>query len=136
MGDDLKDAYKQIAELKQQVAALTKECETLAAGSCDAPYGDDYGNQRCRTIDELRKQLATLTLTWTTEPPTKSGWYWWRDEAHTIVLVCYVEIGSVDSCVSFAYGERYRLLSAMRGQWSDKPIPTPREPEEELCRRR
>lgn len=33
--------------------ALLVHDATLAARSCDAPYGDNYDNKRCKTVDDL-----------------------------------------------------------------------------------
>lgn len=63
-------------------------------------------------------------MKWTDERPTKPGWYWWRSDTRTLMVVCYVEMSERDGCVSFAYGERYRLLSEMKGQWAG-PIMEP-----------
>jgi hypothetical protein len=62
-------------------------------------------------------------MIWTTEKPTVSGWYWWHDSKRTITLVCHVEFGVRDGCVSFAYGERYRLMSTMNGEWAGPLAP-------------
>ena len=66
-------------------------------------------------------------MKWTANKPDRTGWYWWRSGAPRIQLICYIEIGETDGCVSFAYGERYRQLSEMSGQWAG-PIPMPEEP--------
>lgn len=64
--------------------------------------------------------------TWTKDKPTQPGWYWYRSPRPTLVVVCYIEIGLRDNCVSFAYGERYQAMSEMEGEWAG-PIPEPME---------
>lgn len=50
--------YDDYTQQAQELERVNKECASLAAGSCEAPYGDDYGNKRCKTIDGLTQQLA------------------------------------------------------------------------------
>lgn len=69
-------------------------------------------------------------MKWTTDKPTKKGWYWWRDmrHGHRISLVVYIEFGERGcGLVSFAYAERYRELKDMtHGEWAG-PIPETEE---------
>ena len=71
-------------------------------------------------------------MKWTSTKPTRPGWYWWRNASScedSISLVVYVEItpnGVGKGCVSFAYGERYRQLKQMNGEWAG-PLEPPGE---------
>lgn len=49
---------EQYRALEKQLKEAQKECFSLAANTCESPYGDDYGNKRCKTIDDLRCDLA------------------------------------------------------------------------------
>lgn len=40
----------------EEIAALKAENAALAADQCHAGYGDDYGNHRCRDVDNARAE--------------------------------------------------------------------------------
>ena len=56
--NELKETRQQLSASQARCRELEKENASLAAGSCEAPYGDDYGNKRCKTIDQLQATLA------------------------------------------------------------------------------
>ena len=72
-------------------------------------------------------------MTWTSEPPTKSGWYWIRlngIEAHIVRINEYAEQGKKYLTIS-AVGENYaipieRLTIKFKYEWAG-PIPEPTE---------
>ena len=67
-----------------------------------------------------RTHLET-NMTWTTEKPTKSGWYWWRDEeGHAVVEVYPTET----STAVWRRGLLYNLNDVM-GEWAGPLDPPP-----------
>jgi len=55
----------------ERIEALEKECFALAANQCRAGYGDDYGNHRCKHIEDLEaardaveEKLRGLSTQW------------------------------------------------------------------------
>jgi len=61
---------------------------------------------------------------WTTEKPTKPGWYWWSPSKG---IACIVEIvGRLVMKVYFISGRR-DLLNNVKGEWSSEPIAEPEE---------
>ena len=62
-------------------------------------------------------------MTWTQTPPTEPDWYWWRprkDAPFSPVLF---------NGEQFQFGGQGPWFKMRGGQWSDTPIPLPREPE-------
>lgn len=68
-------------------------------------------------------------MKWTTEKPTKEGWYWYNDtvtgKSKEIVFIWRSGIG--DLHIGFNTESEVYLLSEIYGEWSDQPIPEPEE---------
>lgn len=66
-------------------------------------------------------RLKENTMIWTTDKPTKAGWYWHRQSPHPpeIVLVYIDYTGNLS-----AFGERLEWITD--SQWAG-PIPEPEE---------
>ena len=67
-----------------------------------------------------RTYLET-NMTWTTEKPTKSGWYWWRRRGDPFVLSVVEIEGQL-----FANGASVEELTDHDGEWSG-PLEEPAE---------
>jgi hypothetical protein len=66
-----------------------------------------------------------MPLTWTTQKPTKPGWYWWRSyRGYDPIAVQILGFDSADS-FSLVYGLN-RPLGQCDGDWAG-PIPVPVE---------
>lgn len=63
---------------------------------------------------------------WTSEKPTKPGWYWWRLHSKKSPLVVNVYTLSNVWCCSFPDDEPCPLTAA-KSEWAG-PIPEPKEP--------
>lgn len=80
-------------------------------------------------IARLRKSLEEGMINiedmdWTTDPPTRPGWYWWRDEFHPpqvqhVVLYAYADTESPQLFCSFGFVDR------MGGEWWSERIKEP-----------
>lgn len=57
---------------------------------------------------------------WTTQKPTKPGWYWWRDVEGDEVVVELMESGA------FFWGAD-KFDPNASGEWSSEPIEEPKE---------
>lgn len=76
--------------------------------------------------DKLIEQLSGVTpnVDWTTKPPTRPGWYWWRDEFHTpqvqhVVLYTYSDLEPPQLFCSFGF------IARMGGEWWPERIEEP-----------
>lgn len=79
-------------------------------------------------IAQLQAQLATAKreVSWTTQRPTKPGWYWWRC-APDAPPKCE-EVRILDGLGLSWYGGLVWLkIDIKGGQWAAGPIPEPKE---------
>lgn len=71
-------------------------------------------------------------MIWTTDKPTRPGWYWWRNpELHYRAQVCRVSHARAPHDgealgVAYTDGERYTLADMVGGEWAG-PILEPDE---------
>ena len=77
-------------------------------------------------------------MTWTTNLPTKSGWWWWRptettDKIFQQDVPCGIYPIKKDECSNLVYfvlptaSSRYPA-KMLAGEWSSEPVPEPEEP--------
>jgi hypothetical protein len=64
-------------------------------------------------------------MTWTNEPPSEHGWYWWRraseDSPRCASILC---VFAYNDILTVECGPIYRTVLEMGGQWAG-PIPFP-----------
>lgn len=113
-------------------ALLDESCQETRA-NFSAVY------QACtEIIPDLKSKLEAAegrALTWTTEPPKETGFYWWKCDGHikTGPQVAYVKTERFNlhssglEMMFIHHGPTYHHCD--KCQWAG-PIPTPREPEE------
>ena len=77
-------------------------------------------------IDRLKAELAAHELRWTEAKPTTVGWYWWRTKGFEDRPV-RVFVGYDGHLREQHYGAGDLQRISLTGQWSDKPIPLPKE---------
>ncbi len=75
---------QRIRLLCQQLEAMTQERNALKVNA-----SNDY-----EQIQDQGKQLAALRLVWTTDKPTKPGWYWWRASKNGTICIRYADPSS------------------------------------------
>ena len=62
-------------------------------------------------------------MNWTTQKPTTSGWYWWRESFYASSFI--VQMDALNGTVSFSGSDQYRLLKEInRGEWAG-PLEAP-----------
>lgn len=59
-------------------------------------------------------------MKWTTEKPTREGWYWYRWSTHHTIQIVRHRHGIIDGI----YGDEGNI-EAWNGLWSDTPISQP-----------
>lgn len=69
-------------------------------------------------------------MTWTTEQPTKEGWYWWEESAmhngkHAVLIV---EVTDFRGVLYQEHGDVRYLLANASGRWAG-PLQPPAEGE-------
>ena len=65
-------------------------------------------------------------MIWTTDKPTRPGWWWYRSHQDGIAFVLRVTKGYRIGLVTVFDGH-LRKVETMEGHWSDGPIPEPEE---------
>jgi hypothetical protein len=119
--------------------ALRAQVEGLAATQCEDPIPDEYGHVRCGRVYELERRLAAkvwaeiaqLQLKWTTEKPTRPGWYWWRMDAGDCIVEIDRDAHDNDSLYMLEPGPDGGVsLDILTGQWAG-PIEPPGEERDE-----
>lgn len=124
--DKCEDQAKEIARLQAQLATANERYETQCAGTMS----------RMQRIQSLEKELATAKgeVVWTTEKPTKPGWYWWRPRDRSSTHTVKVLSASTKQTKLIGYWlngilqDRHHYVDAMLGEWSSETIPEPKEP--------
>lgn len=70
-------------------------------------------------------------MEWTTEKPSKPGWYWNRLEKSS--AECLVQVGNRENPFAMkglwvlSHPSRYFTVDEYGGEWSSEPIPEPKE---------
>jgi len=55
-------------------------------------------------------------MNWTTQNPTQSGWYWWRQIGHSIGII--VQVDTESGTVTSSETDEYRVIKELiGGQW-------------------
>ncbi len=62
-------------------------------------------------------ELGTCRMTWTTEKPTQSGWYWWREHAVPLMGVIVQVDVEADTVYSSGTDADASLNQTIRGEW-------------------
>lgn len=66
-------------------------------------------------------------MTWTTDKPTKMGWYWWREKyvggKNPKYLVRVLEVENIDGVLGI---RGYNKIRLMHGHWAG-PLEPPEE---------
>lgn len=65
-------------------------------------------------------------MIWTTEKPTKPGWYWWRREKGFIPSFLHVTTDHLKGTGFFIVGAYTVRFQNIGGEWAG-PIPEPEE---------
>lgn len=82
-----------------------------------------HGSSRYRTSDAIKDWNALpRRLRWTTEPPKKPGWYWWRWCKGAELNPLYVRDGLI---VEYPR-QSLTHVAGIGGEWAG-PIPEPEE---------
>ena len=115
-------------ELKEQIEALEEFIDAFLE-----PYNEmDIGPSPVTKlrIQKIEAAIETLEgLRWTTEKPTKAGWYWWRDPILSVVPEEMVFINrqmDMRRMELMFETEQYDFADT-GGEWSG-PIPLPLPP--------
>ena len=104
-----------LAESEQAHDVIRKLCEREGVHHPEA------------AINRLKQQLAETggpAMIWTTEKPTKPGWYWWRGPMWGKEITRVLEVDSDDAGAFYVRREYY--VNDLTGHWAG-PLEPPHE---------
>ena len=94
------------------------------------PWDEVPENNKALMIATCTEVISPL-YTWTDDPPTEPGWYWWQgsEQASEVVFVLHYDDQSGPLVFRDPVDRSWQFVSKQSGsQWAG-PIPLPGEPE-------
>ena len=77
-------------------------------------------------VEAERRRVWEDVMIWTTDKPTKPGWYWWRTQGTEASVVRIIHTDEGGLIIQFETGHCTHLHT-VRGEWSSTPVPEPEE---------
>ncbi len=97
-------------DVGRQAIELVEKIESIRTMDSEA---------RAECVLLIRDALAAPRLTWTTEKPSKVGWYWWRSKGDVQILSLY-------ECDSLLRAEGIDIhwgVETLEGEWAGPIVP-------------